>query len=305
MTAVVVMAAPPASWGRGSIRAIDSPANTVPFSEMPQNASLNLYDYWISAEGAPDDQMPVDWDNLGINKGHQFRFGTADHNGANTPAGTGSINAWTQGTQPYPRVVKNTLSGGYPVLSEGNPYDNRHKSERTTEQSLAYLFDSTEFDGKKVYADVDGLVQYEDGYYRYDSRKNYAALNKKTGDIALYTKPAVEATGKYSGTGQFFPFNPADDVFEEKPDGTIEKKKLKSTDPKMNHYFGAELTVNFTQPKNGMVANRDMEFHFTGDDDVWLFIDGVLVGDLGGGNPRRKQSRYQFQNWRGHRIGYQ
>lgn len=282
LSAAVALAAPVAGWGTGPTRAIDSPANMVPFAEMPQNASLNLYDYWISEQSAPDDKMPTGWDNLGINKGHQFRFGNADHNPENTPAGSGSINAWTRSTQPYPGVVKNKLSNGYPVLSEGHQYDNRDKNKMTSEEPLAYLFDSTEFDGKKVYADVDGLVQYEDGYYRYDSRKNYAALNKKTGDISLYKNPAVEATGKYSGTGQFFPFNPAGDVFNEKPDGTLEKKNLKSTDPKMNHYFGAELSVNFTQPKSGTVAGKDMQFHFTGDDDVWLFIDGVLVGDLGG-----------------------
>ena len=249
---------------------------------MPQNATLNLYDYWISDQSAPDAQMPTGWDNLGINKEHQFRFGNADHNPESTPAGSGSINAWTRSTKPYPGVVKNKLANGYPVLAAGHQYDNRDKNKLTSEASLAYLFDSTEFEGKKVYANVDGLVQYEDGYYRYDSRKNYAAYNNKTGNIDLYKKPAVEATGKYSGTGQFFPFNPADDVFQENPDGTLEKKNLKSTDNKMNHYFGAELSVNFTQPKSGTVAGKDMQFHFTGDDDVWLFIDGVLVGDLGG-----------------------
>ena len=54
-----------------------------------------------------------------------------------------------------------------------------------------------------MYANVDGLVQYENGYYTYDSFKNFASLDKETGDIA-HKKPSVEATGKYSGTGQFF-----------------------------------------------------------------------------------------------------
>lgn len=43
------------------------------------------------------------------------------------------------------------------------------------------------------------------------------------------------------------------------------------------------MTTEFVQPASGKTTgNKDMIFEFSGDDDVWAYIDGVLVGDLGG-----------------------
>ena len=42
------------------------------------------------------------------------------------------------------------------------------------------------------------------------------------------------------------------------------------------------MTTEFVQPTNGKTTDGDMIFEFSGDDDVWVYIDGVLVGDLGG-----------------------
>lgn len=50
----------------------------------------------------------------------------------------------------------------------------------------------------------------------------------------------------------------------------------------LNYGFGMALSVDFTVPENGKVDDQDVTFTFTGDDDVWIYIDGKLVVDLGG-----------------------
>ncbi|MBQ9512084.1 MAG: hypothetical protein IJR58_02715 [Lachnospiraceae bacterium] len=49
-----------------------------------------------------------------------------------------------------------------------------------------------------------------------------------------------------------------------------------------NYRNGMYMVTEFLQPAGGKVQGEDMVFNFTGDDDMWVFIDGVLILDLGG-----------------------
>ena len=269
----------------------------VPFSNHtvqtvnPTGTTVNLFDYWV-VNGDNDKSVNINNkngnDNTGINKGHQLKF--------NGGAGSG-INKWTgrSGIDGFGRLpfVKNTLVNGYPEIKAGT-YASYGTKGDCTDESLAYLFNNDsqangKQNGKAVYNNVQGLFQLKDGYYVYDSYGsdgnygNYAVYNPTTNSFNVYDKAGVYKGGvSDANLGQFFPFDSADKVFDEKGN-SLSPKQIIDGSTNLNHHFGMSVTTEFVQPASGKTTgNKDMIFEFSGDDDVWVYIDGVLVGDLGG-----------------------
>lgn len=136
---------------------------------------------------------------------------------------------------------------------------------------------------------MQGLFQLKDGYYVYDSYGsdgsggNYAVYNSTTNSFNVYDKAGVyKDSVSDANRGQFFPFDSADKVFKEENGQLSPIGITDGTNDKLNHHFGMSMTTEFVQPTNGKTTDGDMIFEFSGDDDVWVYIDGVLVGDLGG-----------------------
>lgn len=108
-------------------------------------------------------------------------------------------------------------------------------------------------------------------WYSYDSstdkNRSLDIANRQIKNYKNEVKGCKNANGDQNATAGYYPFNQS------------QPSKIEN----ITNCFGTRFDIDYAMPNaNGVVNNEEMQFNFTGDDDMWVYIDGHLVLDLGG-----------------------
>ncbi|MBP5579714.1 MAG: carbohydrate binding domain-containing protein [Ruminococcus sp.] len=252
------------------------------------------------------------WKDVGINSGRNpdddimfFAYGTPDFTGTIGDGDDGnSYNIYTR--TPIDQISKNNYSGDYNTnstytsqLSGNRPIQGIVKNQlsaagypvmnNTAAHSLDYLFSETPSAYKTVYTGVNHFLQDINGHLVYNSNNNYAYYNEDTHDFTVYESTYhiinrdhhrdkdynnltdVEYDGANGGEFKigFFPFDQYD----------LTRRDPNFNGNGFNHHFGMKMDARF---KNLGAPTEPIVFKYSGDDDMWVFVDDVLVLDIGG-----------------------
>lgn len=181
---------------------------------------------------------------------------------------------------------------GSPLQGLVAPYLSTNRQLLSSENNVVMPFFDDNFlkDYADIYGSMESPIQFpfrvtEDGHYIFDSKsgKDNVYMNSEgnlvynSSSTATITNPSENASGEVG----FFPFNtPISGNVNN--NATLADSKPGKEDTKVNYGFGMRLGIPFTISDK----TEDTVFRFSGDDDLWVYVDGKLALDVGGAHGR-------------------
>lgn len=249
--------------------------------------------YLVYGNKKPDKVETIDSENSGIDmKIINYNIGSSKNQF------TGETWSKTEdGRNVKQGILSNTLEkNGYPTFVNQNMRE--INGSKLYGKSLSKYYENCEL-GTLSAANHLFLKSYydKDGTFFYDSGENGASY-QSNGNFNVYKQlvtPDGNGTEFYYQRGNFLPFNTFDTMIAGNYGNLYDSfgnnltsadsrynETLYRTDQSVNYNFGMQLGTTFIQDKDGKYNGNNMRYEFTGDDDLWVYIDGVLVLDMGG-----------------------
>lgn len=168
-----------------------------------------------------------------------------------------------------------------------------------TGRSFSEIYNSENFKGEGNHLFLASSYGIS-GYYEYNSFNNFAHYDPSTGNFTVYDEQGTPSNSTNSTTnsflrGNYMPYNNIDPqrkstntkLYDNRTDWTsLEDPQFDGTlylTDTPDYYFGTIVEASFVQAKGGRDASGvPIIYEFDGDDDLWVFLDGVLVLDIGG-----------------------